>query len=381
MNTIYLDNGATSFPKPPAVAQRIQEYLCSVGATINRSVYQSAQEAGLVTYTLRERLCRLFHFDRPDHVVLTAGNTMSLNMVLKGYLKASDHCLVSAMEHNAVMRPLTQLKEIGVTFDRIPCDREGILQIAEIPKLIRRNTKLVVIVHGSNVCGTVQDLHAVGEVCAQHGIPLVADCAQTAGHYPIDFAAAKLSAMTVPAHKGLMGPVGVGALLMTPEFAARLTPLLAGGTGSLSDTEEIPDYMPDRFEAGTANVAGYYGWEAALDFLETVGIAAVREHEMALTERFLQGLRHIPNIRTVGTEDLRRRVGVIAVDFLNKDNAECAYELETKYGILTRCGMHCAPAAHKTLGTFPQGVVRFSLGYYNTEAHVDAALAAIKALA
>ena len=379
MKTIYLDNAATSFPKPPAVAERMQYYLCDVGATINRSVYASAQEAGLVAWSLRERLCRLLRFDHPDHAVLTAGNTMSLNMILKGFLRPGDHCLVSALEHNAVLRPLRQLT--GVTFDRIPCDSEGFLKPDAIEGLLRPETKLAVIAHGSNVSGTVQDLGALGAIFAAHGIPLVADCAQTAGHYPIDFAAAQLSALTLPGHKGLMGPSGIGAMLLRPDFAKKLTPLLAGGTGSASDSEEMPAFMPDRFEAGTANVPGIYGLEAALKFLEDVGVDALRAHDRALTGQFLDGLRGIPGARLVGTEDLSRRVGVIAVDFIGQDNAECAYALETRFGILTRCGMHCAPAAHRALGTFPGGVVRFSLGFFNTEQDVDAALAAIRALA
>lgn len=378
---IYLDNGATSFPKPPAVAEQIYHYVRDVGATINRSVYASAQSAGMVTYSLRERLARFFRFSHPNHVVLTAGNTMSLNMVLKGYLHSGDHCLVSSMEHNAVMRPLVQLQEEGVSFDRIPCNREGLLDPDDIPALLRPNTKLVVVAHGSNVGGGVQDIEAIGAICAQRGIHFVVDAAQTAGHYPIDFEKAHLSALTVPGHKGLMGPSGIGALLLRPDFAKELSPLVTGGTGSASDSEIQPDYMPDRFESGTSNLPGIYGFEAALAFLEEVGIDALRAHDQALTARFMAGLRDLPQVRLVGPGELSHRVGVISVDFTEKDNAECSYILETEYNIMTRCGMHCAPSAHKTLGTFPQGVVRFSLGWYNTEEDVDAALEAIRAIA
>lgn len=381
MDTIYLDNGATSFPKPDCVAESVYGYIKNVGATINRSVYDSAQSAGLVTYTLRERVCRLMNFDHPDHVVLTGGNTMAINMVLKGLLKSGDHCLVSSMEHNAVMRPLTQLLEKGVTFDRIPCDRDGLLDPAVIPGMIRPNTKLVLLAHGSNVGGGVQDIEAIGAICEEHGIPFVVDAAQTAGHFPIDFRAAKLSALAAPGHKGLMGPSGIGILLLRPDFAKKLEPLVSGGTGSASDSEELPAFMPDRFEPGTANIPGIYGLEAALAYLEEVGVDTVRQHDEALTARFLKGLEGIPGVRLAGPRDLARRVGVVSVDFTEKDNAECAYELETRFGILTRCGMHCAPSAHKTMGTFPQGVVRFSLGWFNTEADVDAAVRAVEILA
>lgn len=380
MRTIYLDNAATSFPKPAGVSDRMKEYLDAVGATVNRSVYGSAQDAGLVLLTLRERLARLFHFGDPTHVVITPGMTAGMNMVLKGWLKPGDHCLVSSMEHNAVMRPLQQLAERGVSFDRIPCDREGRLDTEAVAGLLRPNTRLLVMAHGSNVSGTVQDAERVGAVCAAHGVPFVLDAAQTAGHIDVDFEKLRLAALCVPGHKGLLGPGGVGALLLRRDFAEGLTPLIAGGTGSASDSELLPAYMPDRFESGTPNMPGVYGWEAALAFLERTGLPALRAHEEALTERFLAGLRDMDGVRLVGTWDMARRVGVISVDFQRIDNAEAAYRLETEHGILTRCGLHCAPSAHKTLGTFPQGTVRFSLGFANTEEEVDAALRAIRAI-
>ena len=376
MDMIYLDNGATSFPKPEGVSAAMKFYMDQVGATINRSVYGSAQDAGLVTLQLRQRLKDLFRFPEPvTHVILTPGATWGLNMAIRGFLKPGDHCIVSSMEHNAVMRPLLQLQ--GVEYSRIPCNREGLLDPSDIEGLIRPNTKLLVMAHGSNVCGSVQDAKAVGEICARHGIAFVLDAAQTAGHYPVDFAEFGLSALCVPGHKGLLGPTGIGALLMTDAFAKSLDPIIAGGTGSASDSEYLPEYLPDRFESGTPNLPGIYGWEAALQFVQTNGVEALRDHEMALCKRFLDGLETIESVTLCGTKDLNRRVGVISVDFLRKDNAEAAFELEMEHGILTRCGLHCAPSAHKTLDTFPRGTVRFSLGFANTEADVDAALDAI----
>jgi len=379
LDTIYLDNAATSFPKPEGVSAAMKHYLDEVGATINRSVYGSAQDAGLKTLQLRERLKRLFRFPEPvTHAILTPGATWGLNMVIKGFLKPGDHCLVSSMEHNAVMRPLLQME--GVQFDRIPCDREGLLDPADIEPLIRPNTRLCILAHGSNVCGSVQDAEAVGAICRKHGIAFVLDAAQTAGHYPIDFEAFHLSALCVPGHKGLLGPSGIGALLMTDAFSRELAPIVAGGTGSASDSELLPEYLPDRFESGTPNLPGIYGWEAALGFVEETGIEALRSHEMRLCKRFLEGLDRIDGAALCGTRSLDRRVGVVSVDFLHKDNAEAAFELETDHGILTRCGLHCAPSAHRTLDTFPRGTVRFSLGFASTEADVDAALAAIRAI-
>jgi len=374
--SIYLDNAATSFPKPPVVADAMYRYLTQVGATINRSVYSRAQEAGLVTLQLRERLCRFLGYSgRPTHAILTSGCTAGLNMVLRGWLKPGDHCIVSSMEHNAVMRPLVSL---GIDFDRVPCDETGLLDPSDLIPLIRPNTKLVVLAHASNISGTVQDAAAVGRICREHDIPFLLDAAQTAGHIPVSFDTFGCSALAVPGHKGLLGPSGIGALLLTPEFARQLTPIFTGGTGSASHTEIQPSFLPDKFESGTPNLPGIYGWEAALSWLETQTIDHLRQHELTLMEQFLTGLERIPDLRLAGTRDLSRRVSVFSLDFLTQDNALVGDRLEQEFSILTRCGLHCTPNAHKTLGTFPQGTVRFSFGWATTETDVDAALSAIR---
>ena len=377
---VYLDNAATSYPKAPGVASAMADYVEKVGATINRSSYASAQEAGLVTLSLRERLCRLFNHPDPTHAVLTPGATAGLNMVIKGLLRPGDHCLVSSMEHNAVMRPLVQLEREGVAFERIPCDAQGRLRLEALPGMIKLNTRLVVMAHGSNVCGTVQDAEAVGKICRERGVPFALDAAQTAGHIEVDFERFGLAALVVPGHKGLLGPQGIGALLLDADFARRLTPLVAGGTGSASDLEELPDWMPDRFESGTPNMPGVYGWEAALGWLENTGIETLENHEKTLSKRFLEGIYGLKNVKLYGITVPERRTGVFSVGFLNCDNAEAAWRLEREFGILTRCGLHCAPSAHKTLGSFPEGSVRFSTGWANTEADIDAALSAIAAI-
>ena len=377
---VYLDNAATSYPKAPGVASAMADYVEKVGATINRSSYASAQEAGLVTLSLRERLCRLFNHPDPTHAVLTPGATAGLNMVIKGLLRPGDHCLVSSMEHNAVMRPLVQLEREGVAFERIPCDAQGRLRLEALPGMIKLNTRLVVMAHGSNVCGTVQDAEAVGKICRERGVPFALDAAQTAGHIEVDFERFGLSALVVPGHKGLLGPQGIGALLLDADFARRLTPLVAGGTGSASDSEELPGWMPDRFESGTPNMPGVYGWEAALGWLENTGIETLENHEKTLSKRFLEGINGLKNVKLYGITVPERRTGVFSVGFLNCDNAEAAWRLEREFGILTRCGLHCAPSAHKTLGSFPEGSVRFSTGWANTEADIDAALSAIAAI-
>ena len=380
MNTIYLDNAATSFPKPEGVAKAMVRYINEVGAPLNRSVYGRAQEAELVTLSLREQLKRFFRFpEKATHVILTPGNTYGLNFLLKGYLHPGDHVIVSGMEHNAVMRPLLQMQE--VTFDRLPANDQGFIDPDDIPGLIQPSTKLIVMAHGSNVSGSVQDAETIGQIAAQYGIPFALDGAQTAGHFPLDFQRLQLSALSVPGHKGLLGPSGIGALLVTEEMAGKLTPLVAGGTGSASDSEYLPPFLPDRFESGTLNLPGIYGWDAAMSFISARGTDSLRAHETELTKRFLDGIRDIPRVKLCGPKDLENRVGVLSLDFLDQDNAAVTYELEQRYGILTRCGLHCAPAAHRSLGTFPKGTVRFSLGYANTAADVDAAISAIRALA
>ena len=380
MSQIYLDNAATSFPKPPAVATSMTRYLTEVGASINRGVYARAQDAGMTTLLLREGLCKLFHHSDPTHCILTSGNTMGLNMALRGWLKPGDHCITSSMEHNAVMRPLHSLADQGVAFDRVPCNGEGYLDPADLLPLLRPNTRLVVIAHGSNVGGGIQDAAAIGKICRERGIPLLLDAAQTAGHWDIDFEGWGLSALSVPGHKGLMGPSGIGALLLSPEFAKGLTPLITGGTGSASDSERQPTYMPDRLESGTPNLPGIYGLHAAVEFILETGVETFRRREEELTSQFLAGLQDIPNIRLAGPWTLENRAGVISVDFLEQDNAEAAFCLEQQFGILTRCGLHCAPAAHRTLGTCPQGTVRFSPGWYTSPEEVAAAIAAVQGI-
>lgn len=375
---IYLDNAATSFPKAPGVSERMRYYLDCVGASVNRGVYAPAQEAELETLGLREKLCAFFHHPEPVRVLLTAGATAALNLAIKGSLHPGSRVLVSAMEHNAVMRPLVQL---GADFTRVPCDAAGRLDLDALERGLREKPDMLILNHASNVSGTVQDAKMVGKLCKQYDVPFVLDAAQSAGHVPVDFEEFSLSALAVPAHKGLLGPQGIGALLVTQAFAAQLSPLIAGGTGSMSDSEELPPYLPDRFESGTPNLPGIYGWSASMNYVNKTGLSALRAHELALTRRFLDGLRGLPHLRLAGTWEPDARVGVISVDFLAMDNAEAADRLEREFGILTRCGLHCAPSAHKTLGTFPQGTVRFSLGYRTTPEDVDAALAALSALA
>ena len=373
--SVYLDNGATSFPKAPGVGEAMLDYVNNIGANVNRSTYEASSEAEMVLIECRERLCTLFGTEDITHAVFTPGMTAGLNMLLKGFLSPGDHVIVSSLEHNAMMRPIRQLEAQGVEFSRIPADSCGITDPKDILPLIRPNTRLA-IMHASNVCGTLLPVKEISDICRERGLPVILDAAQTAGHYPVNMKELGLSALCVPGHKGLLGPQGIGALMLDEEFAKRVEPLISGGTGSASDSELLPPYMPDRFESGTLNIPGIFGLNAALGFILDKGVQALRAHEEKLTKRFIDGLEGLP-LRLAGTKEISKRVGVISIDFTGRDNAEVAYELD-KRGIMTRCGLHCAPSAHKTLGTFPQGTVRFSIGYANAECDVDAAISAIK---
>lgn len=378
MKTIYLDNGATSFPKAPGVSAAMTHYLDDIGANINRGTYQPAIDASLTVLETRAKLASLFHLGgKENHVVFTPGATEGLNLILRGFLHPGDHVIVSSLEHNAVMRPLSDLTDRGVTFSRIPANRDGVTDPRELLPLIRPETRLVLVSHASNVSGTLFPLEEVSRLCYARGLPLAVDGAQTAGHFPIDFDALHLAALCVPGHKGLLGPQGIGAVLLAPEFARQLSPIVTGGTGSASDSERQPPYLPDKFESGTQNLPGIFGLHAALAFVESQGVDALRRRESELTGMLLDALQDLP-LRVAGPMDPARRVGVVSLDFPEQDNAAMAFRLESEFGILTRCGLHCAPNAHKTLGTFPQGTVRLSIGHATTEEELAAAVNAIR---
>lgn len=380
-HTVYLDQAATSRPKATGVGEAMRFYIDEVCANINRSTYSPATDAAIRVLETREKLCALFGFSDPAHVIFTPGQTYSLNLVIKGLLRPGDHVLTSPLEHNGVMRPLMQLSEHGVAFDRIPMTGDDELDLAQARRLIRPNTRLMILTHASNVSGTILPIEQAGELCKERGIFLAVDAAQTAGHLPIDLSKTHIDALCAPAHKGLRGPAGVGALLLSPALAAVLDPLVTGGTGSDSHTEMQPAYMPDRFESGTPNLPGIYGLYAALSELEQEGLPLRQAKESALLKRFTAGLDGIEGIRVIGTRDPERKVGLVSVDFTaRKDNAETADRLSTEFGILTRCGLHCAPNAHKTYGTFPQGTVRFSFNSTNTVEDIDQTLAAIQSI-
>ena len=383
MNRIYLDQASTSFPKAPGVAQAMMDYLTMNGSNVNRGCYSSAYSAEEVIYETRQLLAELFHFSRCKNVIFTPNITTSLNFILKGLLKPGNHILVSAMEHNAVMRPIVQLAACGISFDRIPCRKDGSMLLEQVEPLIRPETKAIVTLHASNVCGTRMPLTALGEICQRHHLYFIVDSAQTAGIVPIDMTASHIDALAFTGHKGLRGPQGTGGFLVTEELAEQMEPLISGGTGSVSHTEEIPDFLPDRFEPGTPNMPGIYGLHKALLFLKIKNhMQTSYEKEEALTSYFLQQLFALDDtekhIRIIGKKDLTDRNAVVSIQTPEMDMAQVAWQLDSEYGIMTRVGLHCPPNAHKTLGTYPAGTIRFSFGPENTQEELDAAIYGLK---
>ena len=380
MDRIYFDNAATSYPKPPEVTEAVCRYMTDGGANIGRGSYQSATAAAEAVFELRESLCRLFHAPDPKNVVFTKNITESLNVLLRGLLHPGDEVIASSIEHNAVLRPLAQLEKGGVVVKQVPCRPDGSMDPKELFSKVGENTRVVVLIHGSNVCGTLLPVAEVGELCHKRGIFFVLDTAQTAGVEAIDMEAMHIDAVAFTGHKGLLGPQGTGGIAMTDAVAAQLEPLILGGTGSQSHLETMPPYLPDRFEAGTLNLPGLMGLRAAVQWLEKTGIEAVRTHEKALTSRFLSGILPLEEggrLRIIGRHNTSGRIGVVSLVPTRGDPAALAYELERQYGNQTRVGLHCAPAAHKTLGTFPAGTLRFSFGWYNTPAQMDLAAEAL----
>ena len=380
MDAIYLDNASTTFPKPKAVPEAMYHYMTRSGSNINRGCYDRAYAVEELVYETRQMLCSLFGGEDCRNVAFTKNVTESLNVILKGLLKPGDHVLVSSMEHNAVMRPLVQLEKQGISFSRIPCRRDGSLILEEMAPLVKKETRAVVMTHASNVCGTMMPYEQVGAFCRECGLLFIADTAQTAGVWPLDMERMKIDALAFTGHKGLLGPQGIGGFLLSEKLLPQMESLIAGGTGSISHTE----VMPDRFEAGTMNLPGIVGLHAGLGWIRETGLEQIRSHELALTRQFLEGLQSMDpyekRLRIVGKKDTEGRTGVVSVQTVRRELAQTAYELDVQYGIMTRVGLHCAPSAHQTLGTFPTGTIRFSLGWWNTREEAALALQALDEL-
>ena len=376
MKKIYIDNSSTSFPKAPGISGVIKDYLENSGCNINRGGYEDSYDIAMQVLETRQLIADFFHTGNPQEVVFTPGITYSINVLLQGFLQKGDHVITTSMEHNSVMRPLYALANTGVSYDVAECDREGSLNTNNIIKLIKNETKAVIILHASNVCGTVMPLDDIIEICKSKKIKLILDTAQTAG--VLDINANDIDALLFTGHKGLLGPQGIGGFVIKKEFASGVAPLIYGGTGSKSHDFEQPDMMPDKFESGTMNIPAILALKEAVEFINSVGIKSIYKKEMSLTSAFIEKVKEINGVELIGVKDTNNRIAVVSLNFPNKDNAAVSAALDEHYGIMTRCGLHCAPNAHKTLGTYPHGTVRFSFGYFNTMDEIDYIIKSIK---
>lgn len=373
---IYLDNAATSWPKPEAVYRAVDQYLRNNGANPGRGGHGRAREAGALVYTARERLAALFGISDPCRISFACNATDAVNTAVLGTLQPGDTVVTTAMEHNAVARPLTYLTQNGVTVKVVSCDQAGRLDLAEMTRHIAGGAKAVVMTHASNVTGTLMPVADVGRLTRLSGALLIVDAAQTAGVESIDVESMAIDILTFSGHKSLLGPQGTGGLYV--RAGVEIRPLRYGGTGSQSESDLQPDFMPDMLESGTVNTPGIAGLSAGVEFVLKTGRAAIKAKETHLSTLLRKGLSEMAGITLYGPENSVERTAVIAFSVSGLDSSAASYQLDCQYGIISRGGLHCAPWAHKTIGTLQTGALRLSPGYFNTEDEIEQTLKAIK---
>jgi len=379
---IYFDNAATSFPKPKEVSAAIINYMNNIGASPGRSGHRLSIEAGRILYQCRENIAELFHVDDPLRIVFTSNATEAINLVVKGFLHSGDQVITSSMEHNSVMRPLRELEKNGVQIKVIPCSADDSLKPEDIEKAINKNTTLIVLNHGSNVTGTLLPIGEVGRIARKNNILFLVDAAQTAGAYPIDIEKDNIDLLTFTGHKSLFGPTGTGGLVIGKDIDIhKITPLKTGGTGSRSESENHPDFLPDLYESGTPNIAGIAGLNAGVSCILKKGVKDIHQYELHLCNKLIFGLKQIPGVTVYSKDDSGERASVVSFTIIGKSPSDIGLKLDEEYDIMCRVGLHCAPSAHKTIGTFPVGTVRFSIGLFNTLEDVERAVSAVQKIA
>jgi len=376
---IYLDNAATSFPKPPQVIRAMNDFLERAGGNPGRSGHRLSVEAGRIVYDAREAIAELFGARDPLRVIFTLNATHALNLALRGILRAGDRVITTGIEHNAVMRPLRALEREGVRVAVVPCARDGSLDLSALRDALRPGARLVVVNHASNVVGTILPIAEIARRARAAGAWVLVDAAQTAGVVPMDIEAMEIDLLAFTGHKGLYGPPGTGGLVLGERVdAAMIEPLMRGGTGSRSEFEEQPDDLPDKFECGTPNGVGIAGLGAGVRFVLERGIETIRAHEVALTRALIEGLSEIPGVTVYGTRDAELQTATVSFTVANRRVSEIGLRLDEEFGVLCRVGLHCAPAAHRTIGTFPEGTVRFAASVFTTLDEIRAALDAVR---
>lgn len=376
---IYLDNAATTFPKPSSVYKSVMKAMTKYGANPGRGSHAMAIEGAKVIYETRELLAELFNVEDPMKVIFTFNATDSLNIAIKGILNSGDHVVTTEMEHNSVLRPIKELEKIGVENTIVKCANDGTLDLNDLENAIKDNTKLIVTTHVSNLTGTIFPIDEIGKISNKYKILYLLDCSQSAGVLSIDLKKQKIDFLAAPGHKGLLGPQGTGVLIINNDIELRH--LKEGGTGSLSSSLEHPDFYPDKLEAGTHNLPGIAGLNAGLKYILNKGTESIYSHEKKLLDIFIKELRKTPKIKIYGPESIEHRIGVVPVNIEGMDSSEVASILDSKYGIAVRPGLHCAPLAHKAIGTEKLGAVRFGVGPFNKEEDIMAAVKALNEIA
>jgi cysteine desulfurase family protein len=378
---IYLDNAATSWPKPPGMLEAMIQFTNEVGANPGRSGHRLSVDAGRVVYDAREAVAELFNAPDPLRIAFGHNVTEALNLALRGLLRPGDHVITSSMEHNSMMRPLRALERKGVEMTIVPCSPEGYLDSSFVEAAVRPHTRMIALNHASNVVGTLLPVAEAGRIARAHHLLLLVDAAQTAGAYPIDVQAEAIDLLAFTGHKSLYGPMGTGGLVVGERVdEAQMDPLKRGGTGSRSEHEEQPNFLPDLCESGTPNAVGLAGLGASVRWVRDRGVEAIRAHEVALVQRLIDGLASIPGVTVYGGRDAELQTATLSFDVAGLEPSEVGLWLDEEHDIMCRVGLHCAPAAHRTMGTFPVGTVRFGLGAWNTQDEIDAALAAVEML-
>lgn len=375
---IYFDNAATTYPKPETVYRSVDKCLREFCANPGRSGHKLSLEAGRIVLEARELLARLFNAKKSENIIFCLNATDALNTAIKGMVNKGDHIITTSMEHNSVLRPLKQLEGIGVETTILQCKDTGELELSKIEEAIKKNTKMIITTHASNVTGAIMPIKEIGEIAHGNNLRYIVDTAQTAGTYKIDVTELKVDVVTFTGHKGLMGPQGVGGFYIKDGTVLRQ--MREGGTGSMSESLLQPELLPDKYESGTPNTPGIAGLAAGLRFIEEVGMDSIRLHEEEIMKYFLDELTEIDDIIIYGPRNLDKHAPVVSLNLANKTSSEVSFLLDKNFDIATRAGLHCAPLAHRTIGTMEHGAVRFSFGYFNTREEIDEAVRALKSI-
>ncbi len=368
---VYLDNASTSFPKPKIMADAMYDYIINVGGNSGRGNYSNSYESNKLVLLTREKIANFFNYNKSENVIFTNNITASLNILIKGILKQNDHVISTTLEHNSVLRPLFECSNsLNINIDLVNSSKDGFINPIDIQNKINKNTKLVIVSHASNVVGSIQNIEEIGAICKENNIFFIVDTAQTAGMIKVDMQQCNANAIAFTGHKSLLGPQGIGGFIIDNSLNDACTSTFSGGTGSLSHSLTQPNFLPDKFECGTLNSPGIVGLSNSIDFINKEGLETIYSKNSYLRSKLYEGMLNIDGIKLYGNTDFSKYTTCISFNYKSFDPAEVSYFLDCN-GIKARSGLHCAPLAHKSIGSYPGGTIRFSLGYFNTEKEID----------